>query len=555
MPAPTVTITLDDYLLSASDTPLVRFVFSETVKDFALDDVIADNGTLTNLFTADNTTYTATFTPSPGVSAPANVITVDMSGVMSNANEPGVGTTRSAEYAIDSIAPVVNSVAVPAPRTYGVGEPLDFTVAWNEGIIVDTSGGTPRIELTVGSSTVYATYAGGSGTSMLVFSYVVTNGAQDANGITVGALQANGGTLKDMAGNDAGLMLNSIGGTAGVLVDGVAPPAPSAPDLVAASDTGASDTDNITRDTTPTFTGTAEAGATVTLYDSDGVTVLGMTTAAGGAWSITSSPLSAGPHTVTAVATDAAGNASPVSAGLVIIIEADAPPPPPPPPIELIGGPGADTIIGNERDNRIEGLGGDDSLAGRTGHDSMLGGDGADFLHGNRGRDTIGGGEAADTIYGGQDADFLQGNTGTDSLFGDLGADTLHGGQDADTLQGGQGDDVVLGDLGDDILRGGQGSDLLLGGDGDDFLAGDLGADTLVGGAGADTFEFRPVGGLDRVLDFNAAEGDRVTILDGAPHTAVQRGEDVIISVAGGAEMHLMGVQLSSLPDGWIVST
>jgi len=35
----------------------------------------------------------------------------------------------------------------------------------------------------------------------------------------------------------------------------------------------------------------------------------------------------------------------------------------------------------------------------------------------------------------------------------------------------------------------------------------------------------------------------------------VQRGEDVIISVAGGAEMHLMGVQLSSLPDGWIVST
>ena len=69
--------------------------------------------------------------------------------------------------------------------------------------------------------------------------------------------------------------------------------APSAPDLTAATDSGTSSTDNITNDTTPTFTGSgAEAGATVTLYDTNGTTVLGTATADGsGNWSITSSTL------------------------------------------------------------------------------------------------------------------------------------------------------------------------------------------------------------------------------------------------------------------------
>lgn len=107
--------------------------------------------------------------------------------------------------------------------------------------------------------------------------------------------------------------------------DVTAPPAPSTPDLDSASDSGASSTDNITNDTTPSFTGTAEAGATVTLYDTNGTSVLGTGTATGGTWSITSSALAAGTHTVTAKATDAAGNVSVASAGLQLTIDATAP--------------------------------------------------------------------------------------------------------------------------------------------------------------------------------------------------------------------------------------
>src|SRR5205807_722313 len=98
------------------------------------------------------------------------------------------------------------------------------------------------------------------------------------------------------------------------------------PDMTAASDTGSSSTDNITKNTTPVFTGGgAEAGATVTLFRSDERRVGGEGVADGsGNWSITSSTLSSGSHTLTAKQTDIAGNTSAASAGLAVTIDTAA---------------------------------------------------------------------------------------------------------------------------------------------------------------------------------------------------------------------------------------
>src|SRR3569832_2516985 len=114
-------------------------------------------------------------------------------------------------------------VPVPANGSYKAGQTLGFTVNTDESVTVDTSGGTPRLALTLGSSTVYANYASVSGTSALVFTYTVQPGDTDSDGIAVGALQGNGGTLKDTAGNNMNLTLNSVGATASVLVDTTAP--------------------------------------------------------------------------------------------------------------------------------------------------------------------------------------------------------------------------------------------------------------------------------------------------------------------------------------------
>src|SRR6185436_4861100 len=97
------------------------------------------------------------------------------------------------------------------------------------------------------------------------------------------------------------------------------PAAPSAPDLADASDTGASNTDNLTKLTTLTFNGTAVAGVTVQIF------VDGVGTATGGNYSIVVPSLTAGGHNITAQATDAIGNVSPVSGTLVITIDASVP--------------------------------------------------------------------------------------------------------------------------------------------------------------------------------------------------------------------------------------
>src|SRR5664280_2789302 len=82
--------------------------------------------------------------------------------------------------------------------------------------------------------------------------------------------------------------------------------------------------DNITNDSTPTLTGTAEANSTVKVYD--GATLLGSALVNGtGAWTYTTAALTNGAHSLTAAATDAAGNTGVASSALSVTVDAVAP--------------------------------------------------------------------------------------------------------------------------------------------------------------------------------------------------------------------------------------
>jgi Bacterial Ig-like domain len=115
----------------------------------------------------------------------------------------------------------------------------------------------------------------------------------------------------------------SATGSQVVRIDTVAPSAPLAPALTAATDTGASSADGITNNTAPMFTGSAEAGSTVRIYD--GATLIGTGVATGGTFTIPSSTLTSTTHTVTARATDPAGNVSVSSAASIIVVDTTAP--------------------------------------------------------------------------------------------------------------------------------------------------------------------------------------------------------------------------------------
>ena len=161
-------------------------------------------------------------------------------------------------------------------------------------VVTFTEGATP-----VGTTTA-------DGTGAWSFTPVLSDGAH-----TISASET------DTAGNTGSA---SIAFT----LDTTAPAAPSTPDLIAASDSGTSSTDNVTKVSLPSFSGSGENGATVTLLD--GATAIGTATVSGGAWSITASTaLIEGANSITAKQTDVAGNISIASSSLSVTLDTTAP--------------------------------------------------------------------------------------------------------------------------------------------------------------------------------------------------------------------------------------
>ena len=135
------------------------------------------------------------------------------------------------------------------------------------------------------------------------------------------AVLPNGGhsltaTATDAAGN-TGVASSALN----VTIDTTAPTIPTITSF--STDSGVVG-DGITNDNTLTLTGTAEASSTVKVYD--GATLLGSALASGtGAWSYTTAVLPNGGHSLTATATDAAGNTGVASSALNVTIDTTAP--------------------------------------------------------------------------------------------------------------------------------------------------------------------------------------------------------------------------------------
>jgi Ca2+-binding RTX toxin-like protein len=161
----------------------------------------------------------------------------------------------------------------------------------------------------------------------------------------------------------------------------------------------------------------------------------------------------------------------------------------------------SDVLIGNEIDNIIKGLAGNDLLIGNGGIDTLEGGTGNDSFFGGRGNDIIDGGADIDTvIYDNSDngvtvnidetTDYSNTKIGTDleptftinkgkALDGFGGTDTLS------TLEN------IIGSKFSDILIGNEFKNTILGLTGDDLIIGNAENDILDGGDGIDTVSYR----------------------------------------------------------------
>ena len=116
---------------------------------------------------------------------------------------------------------------------YGIGDEIEVTVTFNEDVTVT---GSPRLELTIGSSAKNAAYKSANG-SKVVFGYTVAVGDNDTDGVAIGSnrLTLNGGSIRDAADNTVNLSHSALSAQFGHKVDGIRPTIIARPGFVAST--------------------------------------------------------------------------------------------------------------------------------------------------------------------------------------------------------------------------------------------------------------------------------------------------------------------------------
>ncbi|HEX4551783.1 Ig-like domain-containing protein [Pseudomonas sp.] len=147
---PTATIVVADSTLTAGETTLVTFTFSEAVTGFNNADIVVANGTLTAVSSSDGgITWTATFTPSVGVNDATNLIVLANTGITDLAGNAASGTTNSNNYTIDTVVPTA-TIIVSDP-SLKIGESSLVTITFSEAVT-----GFTNADLTIANGTLSA---------------------------------------------------------------------------------------------------------------------------------------------------------------------------------------------------------------------------------------------------------------------------------------------------------------------------------------------------------------------------------------------------------------
>ncbi|MFO1006751.1 MAG: Ig-like domain-containing protein [Planctomycetaceae bacterium] len=296
--------------------------------------------------TGDNT---PTFNAPPGSGEPGSVVTLLVDGVPVGTSivnpdgsyvvsvDPALPITDGPHSTTVTFTDTAGNVSDPSPAL-----PITIDTTPPSALAIDTpitadnlvnQAEAPALIVTgygvEPTSSLEVTLADGNGHSVTVTASVNPDGtwsipATDISGLTDGTI-----TITAIETDSAGNTGNPV--TTTFTLDAMVPDAPNtAPDLVSPSDSGLDDTDNLTNETNPTFSGpagVAEPGSTVTLYV-DGLPVGTTTALPDGSYTVTVSPghaLVDGPHSVSVTFMDAAGNESPQSPALDIVIDTAAP--------------------------------------------------------------------------------------------------------------------------------------------------------------------------------------------------------------------------------------
>lgn len=205
--------------------------FSQNVNSVANGD-FSNAGTATgctfSISASSGTSFTLTISSCGNGTLIPQVIANSVYGTGTSTNGPSANAQTSTPITIDRTAPTISATLTgPTSATYISGQSLTFTVPFSETVTVT---GTPRLALTIGSTTRYANYASGSNSRTLTFTYVVQTSSADidTDGIAVSTtLDLNGGSIADLATN----ALSPLTFTAPTLTSVLVAQTPAAPTI------------------------------------------------------------------------------------------------------------------------------------------------------------------------------------------------------------------------------------------------------------------------------------------------------------------------------------
>lgn len=187
---PTATIVVANNALGIGQTSLVTITFSEAVTGFTNGDLTIENGTLSEVSTADGgITWTATFTPAAGITDTTNLITLDNTGITDLVGNAGSGITDSNNYSVDSQRPT--GTIVMSDSTLTPGETALVTITFSEAV-----KNFDNDDLSVSNGTLSAVSSSDGGITWTA-TFTPNQGVTDATNLIV----MNNTGIMDLAGN------------------------------------------------------------------------------------------------------------------------------------------------------------------------------------------------------------------------------------------------------------------------------------------------------------------------------------------------------------------
>ena len=204
--------------ISTSGTITYSLVLSQSVSDLATSDFQFGGTSTCNTpvgLSGSGTTYSITVT---NCTEGTLILQLKANSVTGTSSTGPSSITSANTILIDRTAPTISSVSAPSNQTYVPGGSVSFSLNMSETVTVS---GTPRLSLTIGSTTRYAIYTSGTNSTTLSFVYTVQSSTSDIDldGIALNSpLDLNSGAISDLATNVLAVLTVSTTSLASVLV-------------------------------------------------------------------------------------------------------------------------------------------------------------------------------------------------------------------------------------------------------------------------------------------------------------------------------------------------